>query len=59
MWTWQLKQIPKILNHSTTTNNSTGSSDEYHPISFFVDYSNLYSDKSATKAEDVLKESFD
>jgi leishmanolysin len=53
-----IKQTPKILNYSTTSNNSTRRLDSYHPISFFVDYTQMDSDTAVTpEYKGFIKES--
>jgi hypothetical protein len=52
-----IKQIPKILNDSTTTNNSTRRLDSYHSISFFVDYTQMDSDSTTLEYKNFIKQS--
>ena len=40
----KIKQIPKIINNSLVKNNTTRRLDTYHPISFFIDYTQMEKD---------------
>ena len=52
----KIKQIPKIANDSLIENNKRRLDDTFHPISFFVDYSQMDNDSANSTYKNYLKE---